>query len=116
MTELRSHDQRGPDGRRRRAPGGRERSRPNAPTVGDARPSLIVEDRLRLSLECLANARRLARLAGEVSGIPLLSDARRFARLVRQFTRAVERHLLAIKAALPASATDIVAPSPKKDA
>lgn len=77
---------------------------------------LIVEHRLRLSLDCLANARRMARLAGEPAGIPLVSDLRRFARFIRQVTRAVERHLLAIKAALPVSATNLDAPDWKEGA
>jgi hypothetical protein len=75
---------------------------------------LIVEERLRVSIACLACLRSIARLAVEPCDVPLVVDVTRFARLTRQFSRAVESHLRAIELALPVSATNLDTPSPEE--
>lgn len=91
------------------------RCRPDTDAIDEADVPLIVEQRLRLSLDCLATTRRMTRLVDESTGIPLFSDLRRFAQFVRHVTRAVERHLQAMKAVLPVSATNLAAPDWKGD-
>jgi hypothetical protein len=77
---------------------------------------LIVEERLRVSLACLACLRCIARLAMEPCEVPLAVDIERFARITRQFSLAVESHLRAVTLALPVSATNLDAPSPEERA
>ena len=74
----------------------------------------IVEERIRIALACAACLKRIARLAPEPHGVQLFADLSSFARVARQFAGAFEEHLLAIEAALPASATNLTAQSLKK--
>lgn len=74
----------------------------------------IVEERIRIALACAACLKRIARLATEPHGIPLFSDLPSFARVASQFAGALDEHVRAIEAALPASATSLAAPSTKK--
>lgn len=77
---------------------------------------LLVEERLHVALRSLDGMRLMASLALEPTGIAVLSQLPRFARLTRQFTHALERHVLAIKAALPVSAMNLDAPDRKEEA
>jgi hypothetical protein len=84
----------------------------------DSHPSRppIVEERIRIALSCAACLKRIARLAMEPHGIPLFADLQSFARVASQFASAFDEHVRAIEASLPASATNLAAPSPKKAA
>jgi len=115
VTDLHAADGTDAHVPRRLAPCGCERCRAEAAAL-EEQPCLIVENRLGISLDLLANARRLARLADASTGLPLVSNLRPFARFVRDLTRGVERHLLAIKAVLPVSATNLDAPDWKEGA
>ncbi len=79
-------------------------------------PPLIVEERIYASLASVVCLKRIALLAQEHHGIPLLNNVVGLARVTRQFAVAVERHLLAIKRALPVSATNLDAPDVKEGA
>ena len=82
------------------------------PTVPSPR-TLIVEERLRLTLASLHCLRRLAFLADEPHGVQLFADMKGFSRVVRSFTRALENHVGALSAALPAHCTNLAAPDLK---
>jgi hypothetical protein len=73
-----------------------------------------VEERIRIALACAACLKRIARLAAEPHGIAMFAELPSFARVVSQFAGAFDEHLRAIEVALPASATNLAAPSPKK--
>jgi hypothetical protein len=77
-------------------------------------PPLIVEERICASLASMVCLKRIALLAQEQHGIPLFDNVWGLARVTRQFAVAAERHLRAIKRALPASATNLDAPDPKE--
>lgn len=83
---------------------------PEVPTVPAPR-TLIVEERLRLTLSSLRCLRRLATLADEPHGVQLFDDMQGFSRVVRSFTRALEDHVGAISDALPAHCTNLDAPA-----
>jgi hypothetical protein len=85
---------------------------PEVPTAPSPR-TLIVEERLRLTLSSLHCLRRLATLAHEPHGVQLFADMQGFSRLVRSFTRALEAHVGAISDALPAHCTNLDAPARK---
>jgi hypothetical protein len=87
-------------------------SYPEDPTVPRPR-TLIVEERLRLTLASLRCLRRLATLADEPHGVQLFADMQGFSRVVRSFTRALEDHVGAITDALPAHCTNLDAPERK---
>jgi hypothetical protein len=87
-------------------------SHPEIPTVPPPR-TLIVEERLRLTLSSLRCLRRLATLADEPHGVQLFADMQGFSRVVRSFTRALEDHVGAISDALPAHCTNLDAPERK---
>ncbi len=61
-------------------------------------------------LDALRCLQRLARLAQQNNDIPPFSSLFRFARITNQFARALEGHLRAVAAVLPAKATDLPAP------
>jgi hypothetical protein len=73
-------------------------------------PPPIVEERLLICIDALKCLQRLARLAQQNNNIPPFSSLFRFARLTNQFARALEGHLRAVTAVLPAKATDLPAP------
>lgn len=85
---------------------------PEVPTVPPSR-TLIVEERLRLTLSSLRCLRRLATLADEPHGVQLFADMQGFSRVVRSFTRALEAHIGAISDALPVHCTNLDAPERK---
>jgi hypothetical protein len=85
---------------------------PQVPTVLPPR-TLIVEERLRLTLSSLRCLRRLATLADEPHGVQLFADMQGFSRVVRSFTRAIEAHVGAVSDALPAHCTNLDAPERK---
>jgi hypothetical protein len=85
---------------------------PEVPTVPSPR-TLIVEERLRLTLSSLRCLRRLATLADEPHGVQLFADMQGFSRVVRSFTRALEAHIDAISDVLPAHCTNLDAPECK---
>jgi hypothetical protein len=87
-------------------------SHPEVSTVPQPR-TLIVEERLRLTLASLRCLRRLASLADEPHGVQLFADMQGFSRVVRSFTRALEDHVGAISEALPAHCTNLDAPERK---
>jgi len=70
----------------------------------------IVEERLLVCIDALKCLQRLARLAQQNNNIPPFSSLFRFARITNQFARALEGHLRAVTAVLPAKATDLPAP------
>jgi len=73
--------------------------------------SPIVEERLYSSLLCLSCLKRLALLAAtERENMQMVNELPAFAWMARRFIIATERHLVAIKAVLPASATNLQAP------
>jgi hypothetical protein len=88
----------------------------DVPSDADGAPPLIVEERLYASLASMVCLKRIALLAQEHHGIPLLGNVVGLARITRQFAIAVERHLLAIKQVLPVSATNLDAPDAKEGA
>jgi len=73
-------------------------------------PPPIVEERLLVCIDALKCLQRLARLAQQNNNIPPFSSLFRFARITNQFARALEEHLRAVTAVLPAKATDLPAP------
>lgn len=81
-------------------------------TTPEVRPAApIVEQRLGHAFAAMDCLYRIALIADEPHhGIPLFSDLRTFADLVRQFTSAAQVHLRAVKGALPASCTNLEAP------
>jgi hypothetical protein len=88
----------------------------DVPSDANDVPPLIVEERIYASLASVVCLKRIALLAQEHHGIPLLANVVGFARVTRQFAVAVERDLRAIKRALPASATNLDAPDDKEGA
>lgn len=85
---------------------------PEVPTAPPPR-TLIVEERLRLTLSSLRCLRRLATLADEPHGVQFFADIHGFSKVVRSFTRALEAHVAAISDALPAHCTNLDAPERK---
>ena len=77
-------------------------------------PPPIVEERLLVCIDALKCLQRLARLAQQNNNIPPFSSLFRFARITNQFARALEGHLRAVTAVLPAKATDLPAPDEKE--
>ena len=73
-------------------------------------PPPIVEERLHVCIDTLKCLQRLARLAEQPNNIPQLSSLFRFARMARQFARAIEEHLKAVTLVLPVAATNLSAP------
>lgn len=84
-------------------------SSPEVPTVPLLR-TLIVEERLRLTLASLHCVKRPAFLADEPHGVRLFADLKGFARVVRSFAKTLEDHVRAIKAALPPHCSNLDAP------
>lgn len=79
-------------------------------------PPPIVEERLLVCIDALKCLQRLARLAQQNNNIPPFSSLFRFARITNQFARALEGHLRAVTAVLPAKATDLPAPGEQERA
>jgi hypothetical protein len=78
--------------------------------LDDNPPPPIVEERLLVCIDALNCLQRLASLAQQTNNIPPFSSLFRFARITKQFARAIEGHLRAVTLALPAKATDLPAP------
>lgn len=76
-----------------------------------ASPPPLVEHRLYSAFLCLSCLRRLALLAvTEREDMPMVADVADFAHTTRQFAKAAERHLYALKAVLPFAASQLPAP------
>jgi hypothetical protein len=84
--------------------------------LGGDPPPPIVEERLLVCIDALKCLQRLARLAQQTNNIPQFSSLFRFARITNQFARALEAHLKAVTAVLPAKATDLPAPDEQERA
>lgn len=86
----------------------------DTPTPTEARAPLV-EQRLYSARVCLACLNRLALLA--FTGrerMEMVADLPTFAWTARRFTMAAERHIRAVEAVLPLSATQVEAPSRKE--
>ncbi len=88
----------------------------DVPSDANDIPPLIVEERICASLASVVCLKRIAVLAQEHHGIPLLDNVVGLAKITRQFAAAVECHLRAIRRALPVSATNLDAPAPRRRA
>src|SRR5262245_34343722 len=77
----------------------------------DAIPPPIFEERLHVCIDALKCLQRLARLAEQPNNIPQLSSLFPFARMARQFARAIEKQLKAVTIVLPVTATNLPAPN-----
>lgn len=86
----------------------------DAPESVQTRPPLV-EQRLYSSRVCLACLNRLALLAftGRES-LEMVADLPTFAWTVRRFAMAAERHIRAVEAVLPLSASQVEAPATRR--
>ena len=86
---------------------------PSDETTPEVRPAPSVEQRLSYALAIMDWLQRIALLADEPHAFPPFHDLRTFADVVTKFGWTTEKHLLAIKKALPASCTNLDAPDPE---
>lgn len=73
-------------------------------------PMLIVEQRLRVVLVYLDALKQLALLVDEPVHVPQFATSQEFARWVAGMAEATAAQVVAVRAVLPASCTDLDAP------